>query len=172
MSTHWIHTPLSSVIDRNWICAGGGHAVERRFAPLLWAFASCSTVSTHSTTRITSSVCVCVRVRVCVCVREREREREREGERERVSKRKRARARGWGRDCAPKRESNHSACCFPPRFSAPCACACVCVCVCVCVCERERERERDRDRTRRRECQITLFIAWWDLTPSKSTFFL
>jgi len=93
-STHQIHVPLNSGKDRNQICAGGGHAVKRRFAPLLWVFTSHPTVSTHSNARITSPLCVCVRVRVCFCVFEREREGGGERKRERESQRKRATERG------------------------------------------------------------------------------
>ena len=93
-STHQLHAPLNSGIDRNQIFAGGVHAVKRRFAPVLWVFASHPTVSTHSTTRITSPLCVCVLVRACFCVFEREREKGGGRERERESERKRARDRG------------------------------------------------------------------------------
>ena len=38
MSTHQIHSPLNSGIDRNEICAGGGHAVKRRNLNYIYIF--------------------------------------------------------------------------------------------------------------------------------------
>jgi len=103
-----------------------------------------------------SSVCMCACACLFfVCLREREREGrggiEREREREKEDKRKRVEE----RLCAPKRESNHSAFCFPPGSRVPCAC----VRVCVCVRARRTKIEQERDFARKRECQITLFIA-------------
>ena len=62
--------------------------VTRRFALLLWVFASRSTVSMHSTTRITNPMCV----RVCERERGRERGREREKRKRKGSERERERS--------------------------------------------------------------------------------